>query len=59
MAVDERQQKGRNVIAVRIGVGEDDDLAVTQFRKVEVLAEPAADRRDQIRQLLVLEYLRQ
>ena len=59
MAVDERQQQRRDVIAVGIGVGEDDDLAVAQLRQLEVLAEPAAERGDEIRELLVLEHLRQ
>ena len=59
VAVDERQQQRRDVVAVGIGVGEDDDLAVAQPREVEVLAEAAAERGHQIGQLLVLEHLRQ
>ena len=59
VAVDERQQQRRDVMAVGVGVGEDDDLAVAQPRRVEVLAEPAAERGDQVRQLLVLEHLRE
>ena len=45
VAVDERQQQRRDVIAVGVGVGEDDDLAVAQLRQLEVLAEAAADAR--------------
>ena len=44
---------------VRVGVGQDDHPAVAQAGQVEVLAEAAAERRDEIRQLLVLEHLRQ
>ena len=59
MAVDERQQQRRDVVAVGVGVRQDDDLAVAQPRELEVLAEAAAERGDQIRQLLVLEHLRE
>src|SRR5258708_12764210 len=45
-------------MAVGIGVREDDDLAVADARQVEVLAQAAAERRDEIGQLLVLEHLR-
>src|SRR6185369_17155428 len=44
---------------VRIGVGEDDDSPVAQARGIERLAQAAAERRDQIRKLLVLEDLRE
>ena len=57
--VDERQQQRRDVVAVGVGVGEDDDPAVAQPREIEVLAQPAAERRDEVRQLLVLEHLGQ
>ena len=57
MAVDEREQQRRDVMAVGVGVGKDDDLAVAQPRQVEVLAHPAAERRDQVGELLVLEHL--
>ena len=57
--VEERQQQRGDVVAVGIGVGEDDDLAVAQPREVEVLAHAAAERGDEIGQLLVLEHLGQ
>ena len=44
-------------MAVRVGIGEDDDLAVAQAREIEALADAAAERGHQIRQLLVLEHL--
>ena len=53
------EQERGDVVAVRVGVGEDDDLAVAQLRQLEVLAEAAADRGHQIGQLLVLEHLGQ
>ena len=46
-------------MAVRVRVGKDDHFAVAKPREVEVLAEAAAERRDEIGQLLVLEHLRQ
>ena len=45
-------------MAVGVGVREDDDAAVAQPGEVEVLPETAAERGDQIGQLLVLEHLR-
>ena len=57
VAIDERQQQRRDVVAVRVGVGEDDDLAVAQARQVEALAHPAAERGDEVGELLVLEHL--
>ena len=59
MPVDEGEQQRRDVVAVRIGVGQDDDLAVAQPRELEVLAEAAAERGHQVRELLVLEHLRE
>ena len=56
--VHERQQQRRDVVAVGVGVGEDDDAAVAEPRQVEVLADAAAERGDQVRELLVLEDLR-
>ena len=46
-------------MAVRVGVGEDDDAAVAQLRQLEALADAAAERGHEIRQLLVLEHLRE
>src|SRR4029453_8781757 len=56
---DERQQQRRDVVAVRVGVGQDDDAAVAQTRQIEVLPEAATERNDQVRELFVLEHLRQ
>ena len=44
VTVDEREQQRRDVVAVRVGVGEDDDLAVAELVELEVLAEAAAER---------------
>src|SRR6478672_10826722 len=57
MTIDEREQKRGDVIAVRVGVGEDDDLAVAELVDFEVLTKPAAERGDEIGELFVLEYL--
>ena len=45
-------------MAVGIGVGEDDHLAVAHAAQVEVLADPAPERGHQVGQFLVLEDLR-
>src|SRR4051812_27060409 len=55
--VDERQQQRGDVVAVGVGVRQDDDLAVAQLLEIEVVPEAAADRGHEIRQLLVLEHL--
>src|SRR3954465_16042256 len=47
------------MVALRVGVGKDDDLAVPEARQLEVLAEAAAERGDEIGELLVLEHLRE
>src|SRR5437867_10034443 len=57
VTVDEREQQRRDVMTVGVRVGEDDDPAVAQTREVEVLPKPASERRDEIRQLLVLQHL--
>ena len=59
VAIDERQEQRRDVITVRVRIGQDDQLPVAQPREVEVLAETAPERRDQIRQLFVLEHFRE
>src|SRR5687767_3261033 len=46
-------------MTVGVGVSEDDDLAIAQPGDVEVLAHAAAERGDEISELLVLEDLRQ
>ena len=45
VSVNEGEQQRGDVIAVRIGVGEDDHPAVPQLGQVEVLAEAAPERR--------------
>ena len=45
------------MVAVGVGVRQDDDLAVAQLVDVEGLPEAAAERGHQVRQLLVLEHL--
>ena len=59
VSVEEGQEERRDVVAVRVGVGEDDDLAVAKPAQVEVVSQPAAEGRDQIGELLVFEHLRQ
>jgi hypothetical protein len=59
VTVNERQQQRRDVVAVGIGIGQDDDFPVAELRQVEAPAEPAAERRHQIRELFVLEHLGQ
>ena len=49
VAVKERQQERGDVVPVRVGVHQQDDLVVAQLRHVEVLAEPAAERVDDVR----------
>src|SRR5262245_19078868 len=56
---DEREQQRRDVMTVRIGVRENDHLAVPESREIEVLARATAERRYEIRKLLVFEYLRE
>src|SRR5262249_4310521 len=48
VSVDESEKERRDVGPVRVGVGKNDDLAVPQPRYIEVLAEAAAKRGDQI-----------
>ena len=59
MPIDERQQQGGDVVAVRVGIGQQDDLAVAQPGQVEVLAQAASQRGDEVRQLLVFQDLGQ
>ena len=59
MPVDEGQEQRGDVVAVRVGIREDDDLSVAQLGQLEGLAEPASERRHEVRQFLVFEDLRQ
>ena len=55
--VEEREEQGGDVVAVGVGVGEDDDAVVAEPREVERLAEAAAEGGHEVRELLVLEHL--
>ena len=57
VAEEERQQQRRDVMAVGVGVHEQDDLAVAQAVDVELLAGAGADGGDQVGQLLVGQHL--
>ena len=50
---EERQEEGRDVVPVRVGVHQEEDLAVTELRNVEVGPAAASESRDDVRQLLV------
>ena len=55
---EKREQQGADVRAVDVGVGHQDDLAVAQFRYVEVvLADAGAERRDHGADFLVAQHL--
>ena len=53
LAEEEGHQQRRDVGAVDVGVGHDDDLVVAQIVRAPVLAGAAAQSRDQVGQLLV------
>ena len=57
VAEEERQHQRRDVMAVGVGVHEQDDLAVAQTAEVELLAGAGADGRDQVGQLRVGQHL--
>src|SRR5262245_35272071 len=59
VAIDEREQKRCNVMTVGVGVGQDDDAAVAEPREIEILSEAASERGHEVRELLVLEHLRE
>ena len=54
---EEREEQRADVAAVDVGVGHDDDLVVAGLLDVEVLADPAADGRDERLDLLAREHL--
>src|SRR5512143_4257896 len=45
---EEREEKRRDVVAVRVRVHEEEDLPVAELREVEVRADAAAERRDDV-----------
>ena len=55
LAEEERQQQGANVLAVDVGIGEDDDLAVADLANVFDVFDVDADGGDERRNLLVLQ----
>ncbi len=57
LAVEERHQQRGDMGAVHVGVGHDDDPAVAQPGPVEPVAHAAAQRLDQVLQLLILQQL--
>ena len=57
--VEEREQQRRDVVAVGVGVHHEDDLVVAQALQVELLAHAAAERGDDVLQLLVRQHLLQ
>lgn len=48
VAIHERQEQGGDVLAVHIGVGHEDDLAVAQLADVEFLADAGAEGGDEV-----------
>ena len=59
VAVEERQQQRRDVVAVGVGVHQQDQLVVAQAFDLDVGADAAAERRHQVLQLLVRHHLLQ
>ena len=57
MAPEEREQQRADVRAVHVGVGHEHDAVVAKLVDAERLAEPAAERHDQVLDLLVAEDL--
>src|SRR5439155_26789768 len=57
VAIDKREEQGCDVVAVGIGIRQDNQLSVPKPRELEVLAQTAAEGGDEIRQFLVLEHL--
>ena len=55
--VEERHQQRRDVVAVGVGVHQQEHLAVAELARVEVRADAAAERRHDVLQLLVGEQL--
>ena len=57
MAVEEGQQQRGDVVAVAVGVGQEDDLAVAEPAGVVLVVHAAAEGADEVGQLLVVEHL--
>src|ERR1039457_631298 len=55
---EEREEKRRDVVAVRVGVHQQKDLPVAELAEVEVRADAAPERRDDVRELAVARDLR-
>src|SRR4029077_12610358 len=57
VAEEEGEQQRRDVMTVRVGVHQEEDLAVAQLGEIDRLAHAAAERRDDVLELLVGEQL--
>ncbi len=57
LAIEEGQQQSADVLAVHVGVGEDDDLAVADPGDVLSVTDVDADRGDQADDFIVAEHL--
>ena len=57
VAVEEGQQQRGDVVAVAVGVGQEDDLAVAEPGRVVLVVHAAAEGADDVGQLLVVEHL--
>ena len=55
--VKEREEQGGDVVAVAVGVGQEDDLAVAEPRRVVLVVHAAAECADDVGQLFVVEDL--
>src|SRR5262249_3061686 len=54
---EERQEKCRDMIAVGVGVHQQDDFAVAQSGQIELLARPGSDRGHEVGQLNIGKHL--
>ena len=57
MAEEEGQQQRADVRAVHVGVRHDDDAVIAQLGRIELIADPGAQRGDQRADLVVLQHL--
>ena len=53
IAVEERQKQSADVRTVDIGIGHDDDAAVTELIQIEFFADARAERRNDRHELIV------
>src|SRR6266487_3271150 len=57
VAEEEREEEGRDVLAVHVRVGHRDDLVISDLREVELVADPGANGGNERPNLLVLKHL--